>query len=51
MVVRRPDLELDLLYQIVIIDENQHIDYDCSCENKLIMELSQDIAHRPIYSI
>ena len=49
---RRPDLVLDLLYQIVIIDENQHIDYDCSCENKRIMELSQDIAHRPIiYSI
>ena len=50
---RRPDLVLDLLYQIVIIeiDENQHIDYDCSCENKRIMELSQDMAHRPIIYI
>lgn len=47
---RRPDLFLDLGYQIIIleIDENQHIDYDCSCENKRIMELSQDVNHRPI---
>jgi len=50
---RRPDLLLDLGYQNVIveIDENQHIDYDCSCENKRIMELSQDLAHRPIVFI
>ena len=50
---RRPDLLLDLGYQILIveIDENQHIDYDCSCENKRIMELSQDTGHRPIIFI
>jgi len=50
---RRPDLLLDLLYQIVIIevDENQHTDYDCSCENKRMMELSQDLGHRPIIFI
>ena len=50
---RRPDLLLDLGYQIVMaeIDENQHIDYDCSCENKRIMELSQDLGHRPIVFI
>ena len=50
---RRPDLLLDLGYQIVIveIDENQHIDYDCSCENKRIMELSQDVGYRPIIFI
>lgn len=50
---RRPDLLLDLGYQIVIIeiDENQHTDYDCSCENKRIMELSQDLGHRPIIFI
>jgi hypothetical protein len=50
---RRPDLLLDLGYQIIIveIDENQHIDYDCSCENKRIMELSQDVGHRPIIFI
>ena len=50
---RRPDLLLDLLYQVVIIevDENQHTDYDCSCENKRTMELSQDLGHRPIIFI
>ena len=50
---RRPDLLLDLGYQIIIIeiDENQHVDYDCSCENKRIMELSQDLVHRPIVFI
>jgi hypothetical protein len=50
---RRPDLLLDLIYQIVIIevDENQHINYDCSCQNKRIMELSQDLGHRPIVFI
>jgi len=50
---RRADMLSDLLYQIVIIeiDENQHTDYDCSCENKRIMELSQDLGHRPIVFI
>ena len=50
---RRPDLLLDLAYQVIIIevDENQHTDYDCSCENKRIMELSQDLGHRPIVFI
>ena len=50
---RRPDLLLDLGYQIIIveIDENQHIDYDCSCENKRIMELSQDLGYIPIVFI
>jgi hypothetical protein len=50
---RRPDLLLDLIDQVLIveIDENQHIEYDCSCENKRIMELSQDLAHRPIIFI
>ena len=50
---RRPDLLLELGYQIVIVevDENKHADYDCSCENKRIMELSQDLGHRPIVFI
>jgi hypothetical protein len=50
---RRPDLLLDLGYQIIIIevDENQHIDYDTSCENKRIMEISRDVGHRPIIFI
>jgi hypothetical protein len=50
---KRPDLLLDLGYQVIIveIDENQHVDYDCSCENKRIMELSQDVEHTPIVFI
>jgi hypothetical protein len=50
---KRPDLFLDLGYQIIIVevDENQHESYDCSCENKRLMELSQDVQHRPIIFI
>jgi len=50
---KRPDLFLDLGFQIIIveIDENQHNKYDCSCENKRIMELSKDVGHRPIIFI
>ncbi len=47
---RRPDLLLDMGSHIIIveIDENKHTNYDCSCENKRLMELSQDLQHRPI---
>ena len=31
---------------IIEIDENQHIDYDTTCENRRIMEISQDLGHR-----
>jgi hypothetical protein len=50
---RRPDLLLDLGYQVIIceIDENQHKKYDCSCDNKRVMELSQDLGHRPVIFI
>lgn len=50
---RRPDILLDLGNQIIIveIDENQHTLYDCSCENKRLMEISQDVGHRPIVFI
>jgi hypothetical protein len=50
---KRPDLFLDLGYQIIIVevDENQHDTYDCSCENKRLMELSQDVNYRPIIFI
>lgn len=50
---RRPDLLLDLGSHIIIVevDENQHIDYDCSCENRRLMELSQDVGHRSIVFI
>ena len=46
----RPDIFLDCgtHFLIVEIDENKHSSYDCSCENKRIMILSQDIGHRPI---
>lgn len=47
---RRPDLRVDLGYQVLLVevDENQHDGYDCSCENKRLMELSQDVGHRPL---
>lgn len=50
---KRPDLLLDIGYQVIIVevDENQHRKYDCSCENKRIMEISKDLGHRPIVFI
>jgi len=50
---KRPDLLLDLGYQVIIIeiDEYQHFNYDNLCENKRIMLLSQDVNHRPIIFI
>ena len=47
---RRPDLLLDLGYQVIVleVDENQHSAYDCSCENKRLMEISRDVGHRPV---
>ena len=50
---RRPDLLLDMGSHIIIveIDENKHSNYDCSCEHKRLMELSQDLQHRPIVFI
>ena len=36
---------------MVEVDENGHMSYDQSCENKRMMELSQDIAHRPLVFI
>jgi hypothetical protein len=50
---RRPDIYLDLGYQILIIevDENQHRQYEDICENKRMMILSQDVNHRPIIFI
>lgn len=45
---RRPDLLLDLGYQVIIIeiDENQHAYYDTECENRRMMEIYQDLGHR-----
>ena len=47
---RRPDLLLDLGYEVIVVevDENQHEVYDCSCENKRLMEISRDVGHRPL---
>ena len=51
--LRRPDLFLDMGSHIIIVevDENQHSDYDCSCEHKRLMQISQDAGHRPIVFI
>ena len=50
---RRPDLILDLTTHLIIVevDENKHSSYDCSCENKRLMELSKDVGHRPFVFI
>jgi hypothetical protein len=51
--LRRPDLLLDMGSHIIIVevDENKHNDYECSCEHKRLMQLSQDVGHRPIVFI
>jgi hypothetical protein len=51
---RRPDIFIDIGTHIVIIeiDENQHDAYDCSCENKRLMELFMDAGgNRPIVMV
>jgi hypothetical protein len=50
---RRPDIRLELYtHNIVIeVDENQHRDYDVSCENKRTMEIFQDLGSRNIVFI
>jgi hypothetical protein len=50
---RRPDLLLDMGTHIIIveIDENKHSGYDCYCEHKRLMEISQDLQHRSIVFI
>jgi hypothetical protein len=50
---RRPDILCDLGYQVIIVevDENNHESYDCSCENKRVVQLSQDVGHRPLVII
>lgn len=50
---RRPDLLLDLGSHVIIVevDEHKHEGYECSCENKRLMEISQDLQHRPVVFI
>jgi hypothetical protein len=51
--LRRPDLLLDMGSHIIIveIDENKHTNYGSSCETKRLMQISQDLYHRPIIFI
>jgi len=51
--LRRPDLMVDMGTHLVIVevDENQHTAYDSSCETKRLMQISQDVGHRPIVFI
>ena len=50
---KRPDIFIDLGEQVIIIevDENKHKSYDCTGENKRLMELSQDVKQKPIVFI
>jgi hypothetical protein len=50
---RRPDVFVKFKKHALIIeiDENQHVKYDCICENKRIMQISQDLMHVPIIFI
>ena len=50
---RRPDAYIDLLTHIIIveIDENQHQNYDSTCEIARINELFTDLGDRPIVFI
>jgi len=50
---RRPDVLMDLGYHVLMVevDENQHNNYDCSCENKRLMLLAEDLGHRDMVVI
>jgi hypothetical protein len=47
---RRPDMYCHFGDQVLIveIDENQHKEYDTTCDNKRLCELYQDFGHTPI---
>ncbi len=50
---KRPDLLADFgeFVLIIEVDENCHRSYDTTCENKRLMEISQDLGHRPVVFI
>jgi Holliday junction resolvase len=50
---KQPDLLLDLGHQTIIIevDENKHTYYNYELENKRMMEISEDVGHKPIIFI
>ncbi len=47
---RRPDGMIDCLTHVVIveIDEDQHISYDQTCDNRRTMEIFRDVGNRPV---
>jgi hypothetical protein len=47
---RRPDMYCNFGTHILIveIDENQHREYDTTCDNKRLCELYQDFGHTPV---
>jgi hypothetical protein len=50
---KRPDFLIDLGYLVIIIeiDEHQHRAYETTCENSRMMQISEDIGHRPLTMI
>jgi hypothetical protein len=50
---RRPDglIQLNQYNIILEVDEDQHMSYDETCENRRIMELFQDLSHDPVVII
>lgn len=50
---KRPDIFIDMCAYVIVIeiDENQHSAYDCSCENKRLMQLFLDAGSRPLHMI
>lgn len=50
---RRPDIFIDMGDATIVIeiDENQHKAYDCTCENRRLVELFKDTGSRPMTMI
>jgi hypothetical protein len=50
---RRPDILMDLGEYVIIteVDESQHDAYDCTCENKRLMQLFTDVGSRPLVMV
>ena len=50
---RRPDIFIELLTHVLMVevDEDAHVSYDQRCQNRRTMQLSEDIAHRPLVFI
>ena len=48
-----PDIFIECLTHSVIIevDENQHDTYDCTCENRRMMQLFEDLGSLPLILI